>query len=94
MTKQGVGAAMRRPYRRYWPRFVIQLLLSVPLKDSLSLAWRPASSLEEGAKGSGMSPKGSLLEGAKGSGMSPKGSLLEGAGTRSVTEGVGHWVVT
>ena len=41
-----------------------------------------------------MSPKGSLLEGAKGSGMSPKGSLLEGAGTRSVTEGVGHWVVT
>ena len=85
------------------------LLLNVPLKDSLSLAWRPASSLEEGAKGSGMSPKdsllegakgsgmspkGSLLEGAKGSGMSPKGSLLEGAGTRSVTEGVGHWVVT
>ena len=56
-----------------------RLLLSVPLKDSLSLAWRPASSLEEGAKGSG---------------MSPKGSLLEGAGTRSVTEGVGHWVVT
>ena len=56
-----------------------ELLLSVPLKDSLSLAWRPASSLEEGAKGGG---------------MSPKGSLLEGAGTRSVTEGVGHWVVT